>query len=89
MPRSKPPATPLRPPSGTHDGAIRNIVGAYHVGKSDDDVIADWRRRMIRACKKGNYSWNETSFQEWAKRAVAIHNENRKLYHDVMSGAVC
>ena len=59
---------------------IRRIVGAIHVGKSDEYV-----RHQIRERTAG-LSWRETDIARAEQYAVQCHRAKQKLYSAVRTG---
>ena len=76
------PAKPKKPSvaSQVPKKQIEWIMGNVHVGTSDAEVTADWKKRcaklpaaLAKAC---------TAY------ALKVHHKNQDLYRDVMSGAI-
>ena len=61
---------------------IRQIVGALHVGKSDEYVKAEIRERATRA------GWLEPDIVRAEQYAIRCHRQNQRLYSAVMTGRV-
>ena len=59
---------------------IRRIVGAIHVGKSDEYVRVQIRERATGP------NWRETDIVRAERYAVQCHRENQKLYCAVRTG---
>jgi len=59
---------------------IRRIVGAIHVGKSDEYVRIQIRERAT------GLNWRETAIVRAERYAVQCHRENQKLYAAVRTG---
>jgi len=59
---------------------IRRIVGAIHVGKSDEYVRVQIRERAT------GLNWRETDIARAERYAVQCHRANQKLYSAVRAG---
>jgi hypothetical protein len=59
---------------------IRRIVGAIHVGKSDEYVRVQIRERTT------GLNWCETDIVRAERYAVQCHRANQKLYSAVRRG---
>jgi hypothetical protein len=86
--RKKPEPTPMRMPLDSDLASLGLIVGALHVGTTNDAVCDDIARRLNRVAMRNNLTIPEEVRAAWYRAALDIHRANRQLYHDVMSGAV-
>lgn len=59
-------------------GAIRWLVSRLHVGTSNIAVVREFRNRMTAP------EWNKALRKEAYRVALQEHDENRRLYRDVM-----
>jgi hypothetical protein len=70
---------------------IRWLVGALHVGDSDAEVSGEiesrLRRMRLRGLKRVKVrGLSESSIREGVRYALAVHEDNRKIYRQVMRG---
>jgi hypothetical protein len=70
---------------------IRWLVGALHVGDSDAEVSGEIESRLRRATLRGikrktPRKLSEREVREGVRYALACHEDNRKVYRQVMRG---
>lgn len=63
-------------------GQIRWLVDRLHVGMTDTEVTTEMSRRMTAS------EWTESRKNEVINYAIQYHNENKKLYRDVVRGTL-
>jgi hypothetical protein len=61
-------------------GMIRMIVDRLHVSVSDDEIVADFNRRLDHG------DWNAHERRRVIQYALAVHHTNQQLYRTVMRG---